>query len=494
MNKAIGNAALFFGLILAAAPLHAESMSLKQVVKAVLNNHPDLALSRVDTAIAETEVRNLEGQLDPVITARITASDEKAPAASDFQAAQTRMGQLSGGIEKPLASGGTLGANFNYSRTSQKFISPLATQLARFNPAYRNQVNLSYRHPLLKGADRPSYHEAMVAAEANIRSAQLQQQVIAYTLSLQVLNTYFQLASDDINISIAEQAILRAKKLLSYQRSREEFGLIERADRLQAEALLAARKTDLQQARARRESNLSLLNRMMRRAPDMEISATVSGPVPGEIPTLERGLEQATASRPELKALEAQLEAAQAQLALSRDADDMQLDVVAELGTRALDGAPVPAAAAGLSAHDHFASLSLEFSDVLRRNSARAAIVKAELAHQRILSERNRTLEQIKDELASATTAIRTGRLTLAIARSQVLAEKRKFDAEIERYREGRSDTATLVQFEGELRNAELSTELEQLTISLARMQLLWARGLLLEELGIDPLSYQIRP
>ena len=485
MNKAIRSIVLLSGLVLAATPLHAEQMSLKQVMEAVLINHPDLALSRVDTAIAETEVRNLEGQLDPVLTARIGASDEKSPVASDFQAAQTRVGQLSGGIEKPLANGGTVGANFTYNRTSQKFTSPLASQLARFNPAYRNQVNLSYRHPLLKGADRPSYHEAMTAAEANIRSSQLQQQVIAYTLSLQVLNAYYQLASDDINISLAEQAIARAKKLLSYQRSREEFGLIERVDRLQAEALLAARRTDLQQARARRDADLTALNRLMRRSPDLALSVQVSPPEEQPLASPEVELEQAETHRPELKALQAQMEAADAQLMLNRSSDKMQLDLVAEIGTRALDGAPLPAAAGGMSVNDRFASLSLEFSDVVQRNSARAAIAKAELSRQRIISERQRTIEQIKDDLASATTAIRTGWTTLATARKQVAAEKRKFTAEMQRYREGRSDTATLVQFEGELRNAELNTELQQLTISLAQQQLVWARGLLLDELGI---------
>ena len=485
MSKAIRYVVLFTGMMVAASPLHAESMSLKEVVEAVLRDHPDLVLSRVDRAIAETEIRSLEGQLDPVVTGRVTTSDEKSPVASDFQAAKTRNSQLSGGIEKPLANGGTLGANFSYSRTSQKFTSPLASQLARFNPAYQNQINLSYRHPLLKGADRPSYHEARSAAEASIRSAGLQQEVVAYSLSLQALSAYYQLASDDINIGIAQQAIERAKRLLSYQRSREEFGLIERVDRLQAEALLAARMTDLQQAEARRASDLSALNRLMRRSPDAAVEASVPLPGQGETARLSEGLESAIQHRPEFKTLKAQMEAADAQLSLNRDSDKMQVDLVAEIGTRALDGAPLPAAASGFSAHDHFASLSLEFSDVVHRNSARAAIVKAELARQRIDSERNRLIEQVKDDLASATTAIRTGRSTLVVARKQVAAEKRKFDAEMRRYREGRSDTATLVQFEGELRNAELNTELQQLTISLAEQQLIWARGQLLEALGI---------
>ncbi|MFQ5519250.1 MAG: TolC family protein, partial [Mariprofundus sp.] len=230
-------------------------MSLKQAIQAVLQNHPELNINRVDAAIAETETRRIEGMLDPVVSASIGASEEQVPTSSDFQAAETRIGQLSGAVSKPLSGGGTLGANFNYSRNSQGFNSPLAAQLARFNPAYRSQINVSYRHPLLKGSGRPDYHLSLTSAEASLAATETQQQVIAQQLSLRVLNAYYQLASDDINIHIAEQAVKRSKKLLRYQRSREQFGLIEKADRLQAEALLAARKTDLQRALARRQNN-----------------------------------------------------------------------------------------------------------------------------------------------------------------------------------------------------------------------------------------------
>ena len=61
------------------------------------------------------------------------------------------------------------------------------------------------------------------------------------------------------------------------------------------------------------------------------------------------------------------------------------------------------------------------------------------------------------------------------------------------RYREGRSDTATLVQFEADLRSAELRAELQYLTLLLAERQLAWAKGSLLQELGLQMASGDIR-
>jgi outer membrane protein TolC len=481
------------------APASAEEMSLKQVIETVLAHHPDLNVSRIDSAIAATETGRVEGGLDPVIEATILGSAEKVPTVSDFQPSETRLGQLTGKISKPLASGGTLGADFNYTRSSQGFNSPFAAQLALFNPFYRNQININYRHPLFKGAGRPDYNQSLISAEAGLMQANKQRQVIAHNLTLRVINAYFQLASDDINIDIAKQAVKRAKRLLAYQRSREQFGLIEKADRLQAEALLAARKTDLQRAISTRLNNQTTLNRLMLQQISHEIvvqrdtyagKTTAKQRSPGmRDVNMQTAVQQAEKLRPELQVLDAQMQAADAQLVIALDADQVQLDVIAALGTRALEKTPLSAAASGMSIRDHFVSLSFELSDALGRKTANAAIRKAELQRQRIQADRLRVMEQIRDDISAAQTAIIAGRPALAVSKKQVRAEQRKFNAEMKRYRQGRSDTATLVQFEGELRNADLNAQLQQLTIELAETQLVWAQGRLLNDFGLHDLG-----
>jgi len=468
------------------AALAGEPMTLVEALRSVLARHPDIRLARVDAAIARTEIQRAEGLLDPAYTATITASDEQVPVASDFQPSEKRIASLTGNISKPLAGGGTLGADINYSRTSQGFVSPFAAQLAKFNPEYQNQVNISYRHPLLRGAGRPDYRETLNAARADTRAAEISQRTTAHALALKTLNAYYQLAGDDIRVELARQAVARAKKLLAYQRTREHFGLIEQADRLQAEALLAARQTELQQAIAQRKSSAATLNRLMLRRPDapIDLPAASVHPVPAA-PDIRKATERAEMLRPELRALAERLKAAEARLAAARDTMRMQMDAVARLGTRSLDSSASLAAARGMSISDRFASLSLEISDTVNNRRTKAEIRKAELTRQRLVAERAQRLEQIRDELASAITAINSGRPTLELARREARAEKRKFEAEMRRYRAGRSDTATLVQFEGDLRSAELRAELQYLTLRLAEHQLAWAEGALLQELGL---------
>lgn len=471
-------------LSIVAPSVAAEEISLKSAIEKVIASHPELEVSRIDKQIAQSDIRRIEGMLDPVVTARIGGSEETTPTSSNFQPSETRLGTLTGSITKPLESGATLGANFNYNRTKQVYGSALATPTV--NPAYRSQINLNYRHPLLKGSGRPDYSQSLIGSEVAVRSANLQRLITARSLALSTTLAWFQIASDEINIRIAKQATERAKELLDYQKKRETFGLIEAADRLQVEALLAARQSTLQQATARRTASLSNLNRLMLRAPDSDITLQKEADATIEVPSMQVARRTAEENRIELKLLRAQMEAADAQLSIARDKDSVQLDLIAELGTRALDRNAAGAAAGGFSANDRYASLSVELSETLGRNSARADVQKAELQRQRIIALQTSTIEQIGDEIASAITSLNSGKPTLQAALKQAKAEAQKFAAEMHRYREGRSDTATLIQFEGELRSAELNAELQALNLQLAGKQLLWAEGLLLESLQIN--------
>ncbi len=463
-----------------------DTISLKHVIEQVLRNHPDLRISHIDSAIAATGSDSVQGLLDPRIQASAGIAQDQTPVSSSFQPTETRIAQFNAGASKTLAFGDTLGVDFSYNRNLQLFNSPFAAQLASINPSYRSQMNLRYRHPLLKGNGLPAYAQGLEAAEQRHTASRLQSAVLAHQLTLSALNLFYQLALDDVNIHYAELAVARARRLLAYQRQREDFGLIEETDRLQAEALLATRKTQLQQAIARRETDQTSLNRLMLQPATKPLNITLP-PVSEDdtSETLPAALQQARQSRPEIRLLEAQLKASEADLLIVKDEDQAQLDVVAELGTRTLDATAGSAAGKTFSINDHYAALSLEFSDTVLGHREKAAIRNAELKKQRILAENNKALENIQDELAAATTAIRTLEPTVALTRRQAEIELRKFNEEIERYRQGRTDTATLVQFEGDLHNAELQAELQRLRLQLAQQQFLWAKGQLMTSLGI---------
>ena len=151
----------------------ASTLTIKEVVQEVLIHHPDLAVSAYDAAIASTDQDRVAAQLESNVSASVGLSDDRQPTVSDFQPAETRLGQASASLSKPLASGATLSLGADYSRTRQNFDSPFAAQLAKINPAYRGGLSLSYRYPLLQGSDRPAYSAGLEAARADTGKQQL---------------------------------------------------------------------------------------------------------------------------------------------------------------------------------------------------------------------------------------------------------------------------------------------------------------------------------
>ncbi len=478
---------LLAGLMSAGAPLaQASDDELARIVREVLVRQPDLKLSALAADSAEAGVEAIEGMLDPRWNARVGISDEKAPTVSAFQPSTTRSATLGAGLRKKFASGGELSASLSYSRTDLVYQSAFASQLALFNPAYRGQIDLSYRHPLLRGADNPDYRLGRQAAEARAGAARLGRQLSARALALAAMNAYFQLAADTLQLELAREGVARAKRLVAYQKTRERFGLIEEADRLQAEALLAARKSDLADAEARLAADRANLNRLMLRPADAPLRIRPPKPAGAPLPDADRLVRIALERRPESRQLALELKAAEAELEAARATDRMQLDLVLEAGTRALDTSAAPAFGKSLSPKDRFLGIAVEMSDSIGGRAERAAIRQALIARERLIEQRRKLEEDIRTEIETALTRLASGRPALARARARARAEARKFEAEMRRYREGRSSTATVIQFEGELAAARMQARMQALSLALAERQLAWASGRLLDELGIE--------
>jgi len=472
-------------ILFAAWPAMAAPISLASVIRQVLEHHPDIPVSRLRTDKTRTDQQRIEGQLDTALTVSLLASDSQDPSNSRFNPIESFTSQqIKAGISKPLANGGTLSLNLDYNRNLLKFqLDP--TAFARFDPFYHNQIDLTYRQPLLRGAGRPAYHQELAAALADASASRLQERVTARTLSRKAIQLYFDIAVDEANRRLAADAEKRARKLLIFQRTREQFGLIEKADRLQAEALLATRNMDLANAQARLIQDATALNRLMLRNTAIPIATRDKQRLDISLPDLNDAIDDIDKRRPELLALDSRLKAAEARFEEVKDTDSTQVDLVAQIGSRSLAGTPGTAVRQGFSLADRFASIGVEISDTVANNAAKAAIRKAALEREQVLAERRQTIELIKDDLANILALIRTGRKTLAAAKARVDAEQKKHQAELLRYREGRSDTATVIQFEGDLRSAEIEAALRRIALLRNQRQLAWVKGSLFSDLGI---------
>lgn len=483
MNRSIRILAvsfLLFPLLGATAEKKTAITDLKNIIETILAQHPELELRKLELEIARQAPEVIKGQLDTAWESQLGYRQEDPPVASNFQATDTTRFFAGAAIHKALSSGGNLSLNLDLSKTDQ------TSAFITVNPAVQTSISLRYQLPIFKYAGRPQYHKNLAAALAEAQVSQYQQRISLRNLSLQALNSYYRLLADDNSIRLAQVAVSRSKELLKYQRLREKFGLVEKADRMQTEALVAARALQLQQAKAQKQNDLVQLNRIMNNPAATELSIESNLVKITENLDLQKALDKTKKNRPELAMLTALNTAAQARYDLAKSENRMQLDLVAEIGLMGLDQDFGDAVSDAVNTDERFAGISFMASDMFGRHSAKSAQQQAKLLVQKTILEKQLTEKNIHDSLATTITAINTGILSLKLARERVKAEKRKYSAELRRYRGGRSDTATIIQFEGDLSSAELVAESQNIGLNMLAKQLKWHEGILLDSLGVN--------
>lgn len=467
------------------AALADDAVTLATAIRMTLERRPETGITVWDTAVAVTTLERSEAALDPQVTLRVGVYDDRTPVLSGFQPAETLFAGMDAAISQPLGNGGALTLTADYSRTRLRYDSVFAAQLSLLNPAWRGGVKIDYRHPLLRGAGRVEEETARAVAGTELQAARLRQRILARELALQTVDAFFRLLADEVRVRVVANALSRAERLLEDQRFRARFGLIEEADVIQGEALIAAQRLERQRAQANVRASRTALNRLLLR--DAEAPLRLVVPVPGgDPPSLSRSLHEAEQKRDEFVLLRMERDIAEARLRLAREQARPQLDVIAEAGVFALERRPVDAA--WLDPEDRYVGLSLEFTDTLGRRVANAELRSTLFTLRRAEARAAELREQLHDQLSAIHVGLVTGSESLRLAIGRMQAERRKYEAETARYRDGRSDTATLVRFESELAAAELDVEMQRLTLALADRQFAWARGVLLEELGIDPM------
>ncbi|MDQ7004793.1 MAG: TolC family protein [Ghiorsea sp.] len=472
--------------LLLPAHVQAQSLQFSDVLRAAIGQSPDLQASALQVKMHQAEGMQVDGALDMRYGGSVGLSNEAAPTTSPFAPTETNAAFVSGQIVQPFADGSTLTGTLKYNRTGLIYPSSVIPAFQSSpNPLYQHQIDLIYRYPLAAGSGNPSYTYQKEASTGDEKAAVLRIALLQEQIATQAIALYAQFVLNDLSVKLSQDAVLRAKQLLSNQKKRENFGLVEKEDRYQTEALLAARKLQLAQAKAGEQAAQTALNRLMVQDADTPLSVTFSSPEV-QLRSVAELLEQAEKKRPVFKVLDAQYQAAQSRLDLAKSAGDYQLDVVGQIGTRALDGSGGTAFFNGFNPiNDRYIGVSLEFSDVLGKRANQAAVQKSLLALESITIERRKARQDLETEVAKLVDTLRSSQITLRASQAQVQAEKKKYRSQVARYQKGRAPISVIIQFEGDLRAAELRYLIQKVNLGVTNYQLALAIG------ELDALTHQ---
>jgi len=445
-------------------------LTLEEAIALSLQQNLSLQVVRYDQAQSREGIEQALGIYDFLLDGGLQLSSDTTPAASNLDGAEVQETDRAGfqlGLSRLLPTGATAEvawANGRF-RTNSRF--------SLLNPSYSSGFDLTLSQPLLRDFGRSVTERGIVIARNNLEISRLGfvQQVTA--LLRDVEEAYWNLVEARYQLQVAEAALDLARRLHEQNRVRVDVGTLAPLELVQSEVGIATRDEEIIRARfavGNAEDRLRQLLGMDREerlwgaeiVPDSE--AEISVPL---LP-VEKAIDQALLSRPELASRRVTRQNLEVQAEYLRNQTKPRLDLQATYGFNGVGGDAVVRDAAGnviasfpgswddaleqiADAEYRGWTVGVGFAYPLGNRSARAQSSAAELAVEQAGTEERELELGIATEVRTAVRAVEAAAKAIESAKaSRRLAEK-NLEAEQRKYENGLSTSFQVLQIQDDL-------------------------------------------
>lgn len=414
-------------------------LTLEDSLRVALENNLDIQIAVLGVEAQAPEIAAAKAGFHPVTGLSVKAEGsniEQAGAASnDFDREEA-----AAGITQPLPTGGQIGFGAGYRRDfsndPNNVGDPSTTQIAGFT--------LTAKQPLLRGGRTFVARKFILNAEldAEIEQARLDGEILRVTA--QTKGAYYQALAAARQIEVIESALARDQELIEYSGALFEAGRVSKRDVISAEIQLTSDEARLSNSRV----DLELSQNNLRDVIGLPIEVRVDTadrtipfqPVPLE---LEEWLESAYVHRPELLALDKELERMDLNLRIRRNDTLPQLDVSGEY-QRDITLTKGQRWKAGLD-------FSLPFGNV----AARSLLAQAEAQMSQLRREKTRTKRNIELEVRAIEIRLREGLLRIRTLATGVEQARAKREIARGRFQNGLANNLDITDADAALVRAE---------------------------------------
>ncbi len=277
------------------------SLDLAAAYQMALARNLDLQVGRYDVAASNEGIRGFSGIFDPNFTASIDGSAYETPATTQLDGAAVQQGRSTRfelGLSQFLPTGTTVSLNTNFDRSESNSL------YSNINPSWRGSLSLILSQPLLEGFGTKVTRANIVIARNNRDSTATAFAVKVNSTLVQVENAYWELVKARETVSVREQSLELAERLLGETKERVDVGTSAPIDMVQSEAGVATRLQELIYARnaaANAEDNLKAALGFDQPAEWMtDIETTEGYEVAPDSADLRKSIETALQERPEI--------------------------------------------------------------------------------------------------------------------------------------------------------------------------------------------------
>jgi outer membrane protein TolC len=457
-----------------------------EAIRLALENNPDLAVSRLDPAISQTQVAAAQGAFMPTLETAVQRNSQEQPPTNLFAGA--------GGIETNLWSsavalnqlvpwgGGSYSVGWDSSRTTTNSL------ITSFDPSLSSRLSLSFSQPLLRNFRIDPARAQLEVSERNMEIADTSLRESRVTTAANAEQGYWAYVAALALVDVQQRSLDLALELERNNRARVEVGQSPPLDLVAARAEVAQRRENLIIARTNARQAEDTLRTLILdpNRPDywnIRLEPADRVPAAGAPPDVDAAVTRALAERTDLARARIEIENSETTISLSRSETLPDLRLQANYltdaagGTRLLREGGFPGTVVGqeitgfgsvlgqlLSADYPTWTLGLTFSYPLGKSTAQANLARARI-------ERDQAAARLKSLEVNSVREVRQAAWRLEQNQQRIettqlareLAEQR-LDAEQKRFEVGMSTSFLVIQAQRDLavaRNNELQALLD---------------------------------
>ncbi|HEY4362091.1 MAG TPA: TolC family protein [Bryobacteraceae bacterium] len=420
--------------------------------------------------------------LDPVLQNATAFSHKSAPQINQRASETTSLVSTTHNYNTIVTQGLLTGGSLQYVNYEQYLKENAPSDV--FNPALGPYWQLSLTHNLLQGFGKKINDRGIRIARKNTQAAQevLRSQLL--DLVANVLNLYWQLASEQQQVTARRRALEIAQKFREDTQNQIQLGVLSGVELPRAEAEMASRQQDLSIAEASVRQDETLLKEALSRNEDPQLENAeivtldhIEIPATDDLPPLRDLVKRATEKRPDVMISNIRKETDAINTVGTEDLLLPNLQVTGRVQDRGTAGAiqnPKLASpyfeggygtALGQILRHNFpteaASVSLSIPLGNRQSQGDYGIDQLQLRQSDITGRK--TANQIVVDISNDMIALRQARARYTAAVKTRQLQEQLLEAEQNEFQSGLSTTSNVVQAQRALVNAQ-STETTALT------------------------------
>ncbi len=429
-------------------------ITLAELINKIVRNYPSLDVAAIQIERARQEFAKVESQLGWVLTAQggylrdITFIDSP----TDHYEAGV-------GFNKKLESGSSIEIVGVYTRDDSKVsFSPFTP-----NPADRTRLDLKYRIPLSKGEGNISYSTGMINAQSQLAIQNANQRLIIDNLIQQSMLLYYDSLLTSVRINDAKNNIKRTRRLLDFVNKNKRLGLSEEKDILRVQSQLGRHVALHDSLLVVWNQQKSELNKLIGEPPSFEFEPVLQTNKGFDINNKNDLLIQVFRINPELNSQKGHLQSAEAEIVLARDARRNKLDLVLSVGARKSSG---DTATGSTSIKETAGGAQIEYRYDLDKRGFDASLYQALLKKEQVSKEILRIKQDLKYKLDGLLSQYKANIRAVNSNLEYFKIEKRKIEDAYKRYREGRSTTNEIIDYEDALQASHLLHQNQSIALS----------------------------